>query len=616
MAARLDNYFYYLDNFHMVLDWVAARYADLLDPLETSFIATFRSQPRAAQALLVRMVMRKGELFRASKLAYAEIGDTASAAAPLLANGWIKDEPDLSLAQLFGLFTKPELIRLFAVPRPLANASKGEILLALQSGLPDAGYVQSLHAWRESSSMPGGSAQAESGKTAPSQTRARPATSTTQATDAGQATETELLPEPVYHLQIANLCDRLRLMFFGNLHQDWTEFVLSDLGIYQFEKVAITIEARGFRTRFDLEHYQQLFYLRECWQQGEAAETVLARLAQLPLSSQSWLEQRRSRLQFQIGQQYEREQQWEAALALYQNNPAPEARLRWLRVLLRTGQLASACALALEMAAHPAHEAEYQQLLRIVPRLLGKLKKSAHGPAPLTQQAQLTQLAALTGSGAPHASATEELHLPLPAPAANNPYSVEQLAAQALQQADGPVYYVENTLLNSLFGLLCWEAIFCALPGAFFHPYQRGPVDLHSADFYPRRQAVFDACLAQLESDAWQTTIRHHFHIKNGLQSPFVFWQILSEELLDLALQCLPPPHLRVLFLRILADIASNRSGLPDLIQFWPQQRRYRMIEVKGPGDRLQDNQLRWLDHFAQHGIPVQVCYVSYQAPS
>jgi len=51
---------------------------------------------------------------------------------------------------------------------------------------------------------------------------------------------------------------------------------------------------------------------------------------------------------------------------------------------------------------------------------------------------------------------------------------------------------------------------------------------------------------------------------------------------------------------------------MPDLIQFWPEERRYLMIEVKGPGDRLQDNQLRWLDFCARHQMPVQVCYVEW----
>jgi hypothetical protein len=51
----------------------------------------------------------------------------------------------------------------------------------------------------------------------------------------------------------------------------------------------------------------------------------------------------------------------------------------------------------------------------------------------------------------------------------------------------------------------------------------------------------------------------------------------------------------------LLLDIKANRAGMPDLIQFWPQDKTYRMIEVKGPGDRLQDNQLRWLEFCHEH---------------
>jgi len=34
---------------------------------------------------------------------------------------------------------------------------------------------------------------------------------------------------------------------------------------------------------------------------------------------------------------------------------------------------------------------------------------------------------------------------------------------------------------------------------------------------------------------------------------------------------------------------------------------------VKGPGDRLQDHQIRWLQFFAGEGIPASVCYVRWQ---
>ncbi|BBI59119.1 hypothetical protein HSBAA_04250 [Vreelandella sulfidaeris] len=56
--------------------------------------------PRESQALLVRMVMRKGELFRLSKLRYAEIGDSSDAMAPLIALGWVDSDPVINIDEL------------------------------------------------------------------------------------------------------------------------------------------------------------------------------------------------------------------------------------------------------------------------------------------------------------------------------------------------------------------------------------------------------------------------------------------------------------------------------------------------------------------------------------
>jgi hypothetical protein len=86
----------------------------------------------------------------------------------------------------------------------------------------------------------------------------------------------------------------------------------------------------------------------------------------------------------------------------------------------------------------------------------------------------------------------------------------------------------------------------------------------------------------------------------------------MSEALLSVALSCVPRRHLKACFGRILSDIRANRCGLPDLVQFWPQERCYRLIEVKGPGDRLQDNQIRWLTFCVAHEIPVSVCHVAW----
>ena len=190
--------------------------------------------------------------------------------------------------------------------------------------------------------------------------------------------------------------------------------------------------------------------------------------------------------------------------------------------------------------------------------------------------------------------------------------SIERIVQSHLSGEYQPVFYVENTLINSLFGLLCWPAIFAAIPGAFFHPFHNGPADLYSPDFYQKRHDIFEMCLSQLDDGSYQQKIVQTFHDKSGIQSPFVFWNLLDESLLMLALSCIPSSHLRKYFERILRDISVNRSGLPDLIQFWPQEKRYRLLEVKGPGDRLQDNQIRWINYCLEHEMPIAVTYVQW----
>ena len=109
-----------------------------------------------------------------------------------------------------------------------------------------------------------------------------------------------------------------------------------------------------------------------------------------------------------------------------------------------------------------------------------------------------------------------------------------------------------------------------------------------------------------------EIALRQTFRVKNGTQSPFVAWGLLSDELLDHALICIPAADLRGYFERLLDNLSQNRSGLPDLVQFWPGEQRYRMVEVKGPGDRLQDNQLRWMEFCSHHHISVAVCHVRW----
>ncbi len=546
MNRVLDNPLYYLDNFEQVLRWISERYDDLLMAEERDFFGAYASLPRSSRALLVRMVMRKGTLFRASKLVYGEIGNTHDAALPLVQLGLIEADPLLTLEQLFELLQKPEISQVFQLPATLRALRKADQLAALQT---------QYHASQRYSSWCAGST------------------------------------DHCYRNLIQPLCDRLRLIFFGNFYQDWTEFVLSDLGIYQYEKVDFSPAARGFRNRRDIDDFLALHHCHERLNEGEDYTSVIADLPACAEDNE-WLRSRRHKFLFQIAQQLEKQQDWPGAYQLYADSQYPGARARAVRVLEKDGQMAAAHALLQRAMLAPESAAERQQLLRVAPRLARALGQPKPAPVPQAQPQRI------------------DLQLAPPA----EPSYVELVVRDHLNQPTAPVYYVENALINSLFGLLCWEAIFSPIPGAFFHPYHRGPADLHSADFQRRRSSQFDSALAQLDDGRYRQTILANYAAKTGIQSPFVYWEALDQHLLTLALDCIPPLHLRRAFERILSDVKANRSGFPDLIQFWPGERRYTMIEVKGPGDRLQDNQLRWIEYCAEHQMPIAVCYLQWAA--
>jgi len=539
MRQALENPFYYLENFQQVLSWVGRHHGDLLDEHERAFLDRFPQLPQASRALLVRMVMRKGALFRTSKLLYGEIGCPHRAAQALIEQGWVGPAPALSLEQLFGLLKKNELVQIFGAARA-SSLRKSELLENLRPHYPEA---RPLEDW---------CAQ---------------------------------LDDKVFALCIDPLCERLRLMFFGNIHQDWSEFVLADLGIYRYEQVPFSSESRAFQSRADLDAYLQLQRSRERFDAGDDLAEVLADIPRQPYAN-DWLESRRGKLLLRIAQQFERLGELPEALRLHACNRYPTARERAIRVLERCGQPEAALELALQAQAAPESEHETQQLERLLPRL---------------QRALGLQTARC------HRTEPERIDLVLPRAA-----SVEQAVREHLSTPQAPLYYVENALVGSLFGLLCWEAIFAPLPGAFFHPFHWAPADLNRPDFHQRRAELFARCLACLDSDDYRDCIQRTFQAKFGIHNAFVAWGLLDDQLLQQALNCLPAAHLKLMFQRILADVCGNRSGLPDLIQLWPSERRYRMIEVKGPGDRLQDNQKRWLDYAHRHGLPVAVCYVRW----
>lgn len=551
-TAELDDPLYYLKNMDTLVSWVAEHHGELLTGDERRVLGHFCQLPTAARALLARMVMRAGDVFRADKLRYPELGVAESTAlAELVAGGWLDAEPLLTLDQLFRLFTLGELRPVFA------------------GALQDAGWPKALPKARMLDSL------------RPRFPDPRPLTN-------WLGTQ----PAAVVRLNHMPLFDRVRLMFFGNLRQSWADFVLVELGHQRYETVTFSADARAFQHREDVDRYLAMHQCREWLDQGVPAAEVWPEVP--GPSDNAWLTSRRNRLLLELGRQAERQGERELALQAFGASGHREARLKQLRLLERLKRHRDAWVMAVQWHIRQQGDAEAQGLARILKRLAVKLDEC---PPPV-----------------PPAVDLRTVTLTLSQPASG---SVEFAVKQHLWCDDAPVFYVENTLINGLFGLLCWQAIFAPVPGAFFHPFHVGPADLTREDFVARREEAFEQCFARLRDGRYRSWIRETYRSRHGIANPFVIWPLVTEELLSLALECIPAADLERLFRRLLLNIREHRSGFPDLIRFHRDgrdaDRRYEMIEVKGPGDRLQDHQVRWLEFFAAEGIPASVCYVQWQ---
>jgi hypothetical protein len=369
--------------------------------------------------------------------------------------------------------------------------------------------------------------------------------------------------------------------------------VLQDLGLSRYENYPIDHQHRLFKSREEVDQYWHLLQLREQLELNNSTEALIQLATQLPASCTSEkIQRRRAKLANQLAYELERIGEHALALELYGQSHLPPARERRIRLLEKQADFTAAWALLNDVLENPRDEQELHVALRMAPRLAKKLAQvfTKKTPAAIPEQHKvLTPL--LDGHG--------------------NVLRVEEAVRLSLDEKSTPCVYAENALLLGLFGLWLWPEMFRGIEGAFANPFQAAPLDIHQENFAANRPGIA-ALWKLIESDKHHEHIAHFWEEKFGIVNYFVNWSFLSKELLDLALYCIPAAHLKIVFERLLFDIKNNRSGLPDLIQFYPGQKTYRMIEVKGPGDRIQDNQRRWLDYFAQHQIPAEVWYVRW----
>ena len=198
--------------------------------------------------------------------------------------------------------------------------------------------------------------------------------------------------------------------------------------------------------------------------------------------------------------------------------------------------------------------------------------------------------------------------------------------------------HLENSIFLSIFALLMWDALFLPIPSAFGSGWQDAPTDLlvgGRGAFYARRHVIIDALLESIANappdDAYANAASDAGAARNDTTAPLTLaarlaaayathvgeacigieWARVDLPLLQWAASALGA-HVVCAICRALADDYAGMShGSPDLLMLASHPvLAARLVEVKGPNDKLSDGQHAWIDVLVRAGADVEVAYV------
>ncbi|KAM8782392.1 fanconi-associated nuclease 1 [Rhynchonycteris naso] len=173
----------------------------------------------------------------------------------------------------------------------------------------------------------------------------------------------------------------------------------------------------------------------------------------------------------------------------------------------------------------------------------------------------------------------------------------------------------EGSTFTTLYGLLLWDVIFMdGVPDVFRNAYQALPLDLCTDDFFASRKPAIEARLQQIHGAATEhlrAWVAATWQAQEGRVVSIISWNRFTslQQAQDLV-SCLGGPILSGVFRRLAVDYRHCRGGLPDLVVWSSEDHHCKLVEVKGPNDRLSHKQMVWLDELQRLGAEVEVCHV------
>jgi len=298
--------YYYHDHFMEMIGFVTSLYGGLLGETETGFIAAFQRLDLDARCLFVRMHNRKKTVFRASDLAYDEIGDVEETLAELRVAGFVRPSGVHDYRACLDDLPKPDLILL---------ARDAE--LPVKTGWPKNRLVDLLHA-----ALP-------------------------YEDFAADGVE-RFVP---CHRDMVGF---LLYLYFGKPSENLTSFALRDLGVVSVRK------EDSYQARFDSmdEAHAGFFFHGVLRDLKHGADPHIIDPDGFPVAVSDYTRRLRDAVLFTLGQASEKRKDTIRAIDLYRRSDSFDSHERVVRLLHAQGAHDEVRAMCESMLANPDHDEE------------------------------------------------------------------------------------------------------------------------------------------------------------------------------------------------------------------------------------------------------------------
>ncbi|KAK1390926.1 Fanconi-associated nuclease [Heracleum sosnowskyi] len=193
---------------------------------------------------------------------------------------------------------------------------------------------------------------------------------------------------------------------------------------------------------------------------------------------------------------------------------------------------------------------------------------------------------------------------------------VEQLALQYYAGEGGgwQGIHAESGIWLTIFGLLMWDIMFTDVPNVFRNLYQTAPLDMETDSFYEARKSLVESLLQKVQNGMAEEILITSWELHFGTSCRGVKWDNHSLSDLRAIVTCIGGPCLASICRHLAQDYRSWSSGMPDLL-LWrfhgDNSGEAKLVEVKGPRDRLSEQQRAWLLFLMDAGFNAEICKVS-----